>query len=130
MQIEGAIGDSIKLLESALCHTPEALNAVDMRVAASKLISPVLDAKVFRVANIYQAIIATPAVTVNHRLWCDATTNDGLKRGFLAVGHDLGEDRTVTLEYAEDDSFTKCSSATLATHSSGAEVRFIHFDLA
>jgi hypothetical protein len=34
MQTEGAMGNSIELLESALCHTPEALNAVDVRVAA------------------------------------------------------------------------------------------------
>ncbi len=42
MQIESASRDPIKLLESALGKTPEALNAVDVAGGASKLISTML----------------------------------------------------------------------------------------
>jgi hypothetical protein len=45
MQIESAIGNSIELLESTLCVTPKALNAIDEVGAPGELVGSVLNSE-------------------------------------------------------------------------------------
>ncbi len=78
MQIESVSRYAIELLKPALGKTPEALNAVDVCRAPSKLIRPVRDSEVFRVADINQSIIAAPTIRMDDRFGRDATTNNGL----------------------------------------------------
>ena len=130
MKIESASRDSIELLKSTLRHTPEALNTVDVATATSKFIRPMLNAEVLRVADINQPVVAAPAVAVNHSFRRNAAPNNGLKCDLLAVGHDLGVDRTVAPEDAEDNGLTARSTATFAAHAASAKVGLINFDLA
>jgi hypothetical protein len=106
MQVEGVSRDAIELLESPFSKAPEALNAVDVLRATGKHISSVLDSEVLRVADIYKAVVSAPAVGVDDGLRCDATADNSLSSGLLAVRHDLRIDLAVTLEEAEDDCFT------------------------
>lgn len=128
MEIESVRSDAIELLKPTFGEAPEALNAVDVATAASELIRPVMDSEVLGVTDIDQPIVAAPAITVDDRLGCNATTNNGLQGGFLAVRHDLGIDLAVTLQQSEDDGLARRPAPTLATNTSSAEVRFIDFN--
>ncbi len=70
MQVEGDDGYSVELLQPAFGITPERFNAVDMMLAPRKFIGTVVHSKVFIKTDIYQAIIAAPAIRVNHRIGC------------------------------------------------------------
>ena len=130
VQVEGARRDPVELLEPALSITPETLNAIDVSCAAHELVVAMIDSIMLTVANIYQAIITAPPVRVDDCSERDATANNGLQRGFLAVRHNLRVNASVTLEDAEDDGFTKGSSASFASDSASAEVALIYFDFA
>jgi len=130
VQIECLTRDAIELLKPSLCKAPEAFDAVDMCCASDELIGGVIDSEMLRIANINQAIVAAPAVTVDDSFGSHATANNGLQRGFLAVRDDLRIDTALAFEDAEDDGFTCCTSASLATHTASTEVRLINFDFA
>jgi hypothetical protein len=66
-----------------------------------------IDAKMLRVTDIDQPVVTAPAVGVNDRFRCYPPVNNGLQRLSAAVGHDLGVDRTVPFEDAEDDRLTR-----------------------
>ena len=65
VQIERVAGHPIELDQPALGIAPEALNAIDMRRVASKLIVAMVDTQVFVKAHIDQAVVAAPAIGVN-----------------------------------------------------------------
>jgi hypothetical protein len=130
VRVERASRDFVELLEPTLGIAPEALNAVDVMLAPDKLVLPVIDSEVLRVSDIDKAIIASPAVRVDDRFRSHSTANNGLKRGFLAIRHDLGVDASVTLEDAEDNRLATGSTASLAKDATRAEVGFINFDFA
>lgn len=130
VQVESLIGNSIELLKPALGKAPEALDAVDMMLATHKLVLPVIDSEVLRVPDINQTVIATPPVRVDDGFESHATANNGLKSGFLAVGHDLSIDAPVALEDAEDDCFARSTAASLATDPASAEVALVNLDFA
>ena len=130
MQVEGARRNSIELLEPAFSMTPEALNTVDVMCSAHKLVVAMIDSIMLRVADINEAVIAAPSVRVDDCSERDATANNGLKRGFLTVRHDLRVDRAIALEDAEDDCFARCAAPSFASDTTRAEVAFVHFDFA
>lgn len=70
MQIKSSSGYSVELLQPAFSITPERFNAIDMVLAPSKLIGTVIHSKVFIKTYVYQSIIATPTVRVDHRIGC------------------------------------------------------------
>ena len=65
---------------------------------------------------------------MDDRLWCNATPNYRLQRGFTAVRHDLGINPPLAFEKAKDRGFARCASPSFAAHSACPKVRFIHFD--
>src|SRR5947209_2841229 len=101
-----------------------------MTLLISKLIIRVQHTKMLTLANINQAIIAAPAIRMNHGLKRDMTTNHLLQRTFTTIWHDLGINRAIALEDAEDNRFASSAASTLATDSTSAKVRFVNFDLA
>ena len=130
MQVEGAIGNSVELLQATLGVTPEALYPVDVMRAGDELVIAVVDSEVLRVPDIDKAVVAAPAVGVDGGVNRDATANNGLKSSLFTVRHDLSVNRAVAFEDAEDDGLAAGSAASLATQASSAEVRFVNFDFA
>src|SRR5947209_12913400 len=130
MQIESATRDPVELLKSALGITPEALNAIDVLCATRELVFTVIDSEVLTVANIYESVIAAPPVRVDDCSKRDATANNGLQSGFLAVRDNLCVKASIALEDAEDDGLTGSSATTLASDTASAEIAFVHFDFA
>src|SRR5688500_1664449 len=130
MQIESVRRDSIELLKPTFGEAPEALNAVDVTAAASELIHPMVNSEVLCVTNINESIIAAPAVRMDDRIGCDATTNNGLQRRLFTVRYDLRLDLAISLQETEDDGLAGCATPALATNTSSTEVRFVNFDFA
>ena len=56
---------SIKLSKPAFGKAPEGLYAVYMTQRIRKFIRAVMDSKMFVIPNIYQAVIASPPISVN-----------------------------------------------------------------
>src|SRR5947209_5900952 len=130
VQVEGATGNSVELLQSALTVAPEALDPVDMMRALHELVVAMIDSIMLTVSDINQAIISAPAVRVDDGSKRDVTANNGLQCGLFAVRHDLCVNASVTFEDAEDDCFTRSATTTFSTHAASAEVRLVNLDLA
>lgn len=75
-------------------------------------------------------VVAAPAVRMDDCIGTDAPANNGLQRLFPAVRDNLGINRTVTLEDAEDNRFAARAATAFSPHSACAEVTFVHFDCA
>ena len=119
----------MKLLQTMLGKTPETLNAIDMVRATSKLILSVMHSIMFRVANVNQSVIATPAITVDDGIRLDPPANNGLQSGFRAVRHDLCIDFTLPLEKSKDGSLAARPTSTRGLRTEArTEVRFINFN--
>jgi len=70
-----------------------------------ELVLAMLDTIVLFVAQVHQAVVASPAVGVNHALGVHLPPDDGLQSGLGAIRHDLGIDLATPLQDAEDRSF-------------------------
>lgn len=130
MKVEGMFRNSVELEQTAFGEAPEAFDAVDVVRSPSELVVGVADPEVLVEAEIDQAVVASPAVGVEYGFWSDSSTNDGLESGFGGVRHDLGIDLIASFQQPEDDRLAAGSSASLATHTTRAKVRFVGFHLA
>jgi len=78
VQVKSCRWHAVGLLQAPLGKAPEALDAVDVALAVSKLVSTMIDPVMFRIPDIDEAVIAAPPVTVNDGVCRDATANNGL----------------------------------------------------
>src|SRR2546423_1820420 len=122
--------DAVELLQAMFSEAPEALNAIDVMCAPRKLVLPVVDSVVLRVADINEAIVAAPPVRVDDCLRLDATANNSLQSSLRAVGDDLRLDTAFALQESEDRSLTCCTTTALTSNTASAEVVSINFNLA
>lgn len=60
-------------------ETSETLNAVDMTHAARKLMVPMRNLVMLRVADIYKAVVTAPSIQVNNRIERDPAANNRLQ---------------------------------------------------
>ena len=124
------IRHTVELLQSSFGKTPKALNPVDMTAAHSELIVAVLHSEMFGIADIDQPIVTSSSIAVNRHLNRHAASYDGLQRGFLAIGHDLGVDTTVSLKQSKNRCLASGSATALASNTTRAKIAFIDFDFA
>lgn len=103
VQIEGVSGDAVELEQALFGEAPEALDAVDMARAGGELVVSVVDPEMCVEVQIDQAVVAPPAVGVQHRCGAGLAADNGLQRGFGSIGHDLGVEVIATFQQAEDD---------------------------
>ena len=68
MQVESLFPDAVKLPQAGFREAPKALNTVDVTLASGELIRAVMYAKVLLEAKVHQAVVALPAIGMNHRL--------------------------------------------------------------
>lgn len=89
-----------------------------------------INPKVFIKANIYQPVVATPAVGVNDAGRIGFASDNCLQSGLGGIGHDLGIDAVPALEQSEDYGLATGTPSAFAPHALGAEVRLISLQLA
>lgn len=66
MEIEGMLMKAQEADESSFGKGPKAFYSIDMGVPVSKFVVAMLNSKVLLIAQIYQTIVATPAIRVNN----------------------------------------------------------------
>lgn len=66
MQLKGVFGDAVEFLQAALCITSEGFDAIDMMAAGDELVDAALHPEMLVEADVDPAVIAAPAVAVNH----------------------------------------------------------------
>lgn len=130
MQGKSVLGNTIEFGQSALGKAPERLNAVDMIRAFDEFIVAVIDSEMLIKANINQAVITTPAISMDDTVRINFTSNNGLQRGFGGIRHDFCVDLIATFEQAKDDCFASRSPAPFTPHTASAKVGLIGFKLA
>ena len=128
MQAESSRRYSVELLQPVFSITPERFNAIDMVLAPSKLIGTVIHSKVFIETYVYQSIIATPTVRVDHRIGCYMPPYYRLQCGFGTVGYDLGIDSTVSFQQSKYNRLAIGATATLTSDTARTKVRFVNFN--
>ena len=121
--------NAVELGQASLGVAPEALDAVDVRSIVGEFIPSVLDAQVFFVTDIDQAVIPSPAIGVNHRVQADATADGFLQGLFATIGDDLGVDLPVSFEDAKDNGLACSTPTSFAPNAFGSEVGLVDFDL-
>lgn len=84
VQMEGVFGNDLELGELEFGISPEALHAIDVRLFVGKFVSTILNAQVFGVADIDQAIVAAPAIGMDDALEINFASN-GLLQGLFAT---------------------------------------------
>src|SRR5262245_59379071 len=83
---------------------PKAFNPIDVDAAsAHEDALAMFDAEMFAIAEVDQAVIADPAVGVNHARQGHPAANNGPQSGLFRIGDDLRVDPPATLKDAEDD---------------------------
>jgi hypothetical protein len=78
MQIESVFTPVVKFFQSVFGKGPKAFDAVDVVFAFGKFIGSVANAMVFFIAQIDQAVLGGPTVTMDDRFQGKFTPNDPL----------------------------------------------------
>ncbi len=78
MPVKGGFGNPIEFEQTAFCIAPKTFNAIDMTMARGKFIFLMLNPEMFIITKIDQAVIATPAVSMENRLHLSFSANNGL----------------------------------------------------
>lgn len=105
-------GYAVEFGEPWFGKTPEAFNTIDVPDTICKLILSVINAQMFRVADIDQAAITAPAVRINNTPRRDLSQYDSLKCLPFTIRNDFGINSAVSFENTKDG-LLKRSSATL-----------------
>ena len=79
-------GHTIEFHQTPLGVAPKTLNTVDMSIAPGELIFAVVHAQMLIKAHINQAIVAAPAIGMNHASYIRLASDDGLQDRFGAFG--------------------------------------------
>ena len=101
-EVEFEIGfDAVELGQASFCKAPEGFDPIDVSAAIGEGFLFV-NAHMFVVADIDQAIISWPAIRAKDALGIDPTPDNGSQGLLGTVSDDLGINFSLTLEDAED----------------------------
>jgi len=122
MKIESILRNSMKFYQPVFGKGPKGLNAVNVLLATGKFIRTMVDSVMLFIANINQAIIATPPIRMDDTLRTHLAPYYRLQRGFGAIWYDLGINFSSALKNAKDRRFTCCPTATFTPDPFGAKI--------
>lgn len=130
MQVERRAAYAAELYEPGLRHVSEAFDAVDVAVAARKLIAVTAHPIMLPVAHMHDVFVRLQTIGIDRGCQFAPAANNRLQTGFFAIRDNFGIDLPIALLDAEDDGFTTFTANALTTHAACSEVTFIEFDLA
>jgi hypothetical protein len=105
VQRKGLCWDAFQLGQAQFGVGPEGLDSVIMAVSSSELVFSVMDPEVLGVADIDQALIASPAITMNDTFDRDMVADNLLQRGFSRIWDDFCVEPAIAFEDTEDTSY-------------------------
>jgi len=94
-----------------------------------ELVLTMMDATVLFIAQIHQAILASPAIGVDNDLWGYPSPNDGVHSGLGAIGHHFGVGSASPLHDSKDWSFARGAASLLSLYPPCPAVKFVNLDL-
>jgi len=130
MKVERSFCDPSETDEPSFRVPPKAFDPVHMRSASHKLIFAMGNPEMFAVPHIYQAIIASPPIRIDHAVQGDLSPNNRLQRGLSTIWNEFRVDVPIPLEDPKDNGFAICSSSSFPLNAARSKIRFIDFDLA
>lgn len=126
VQIKRVFGHAVELCQSSFRITPKRLNPIDMPIPTGKLILAMIDSKALIKANIYQTIIATPAIGVDYRTGVHMPANNALQRRLRSICHYFRIDFALSFQQPKDNPFTVSTTNTFATYSMRTKIRLVN----
>ncbi len=120
---------AVELGEPGFGKAPEALDAVDVVLAAGELVNLMVNAMV-TIACGHEAVVGEPAVGVDIALGEDDASDNRLQLLARAVVNNGDENLRAALMQAEHRDFSARSPTAFAAHTPGAKVAFVDLDLA
>ena len=130
MQVEGTFVDAAEADETGFRIAPKPFNPIHMGTASHKFILALIDAKMFAIAHIDQAIVPSPPIRINHAVQGNLTPNYRLQRGFPAVRNQFGIHVAIPLEKSKDDGFAVRPASAFPFNTVRSKVGFIDFHFA
>jgi hypothetical protein len=127
MPIEGLFPEPSNPEEPCFGIPPEALNPIHMRAVPDKFIFAVIDAEMFPIPHIDQAIIAAPPIRVDHTVQGHLPTNNPLQRGFSTVRDEFGVALSLPLKQAKDDGLAIGTSSSFPFDVTSTKVGLVDF---
>lgn len=128
VQMKSRSTHATKPAESCFGIAPKTFNVINVRLLLNKLIASMVDAKMFLVSQINQAIIPSPSIRMNDTFQLYAPPDDGLKRLSGTIGDDLSINLPITFENAKDNCLARCTSSSFTLNTTSAKVTFINFN--
>ena len=132
LEVKGEVFfDSVELGQAAFGKAPEGLDAVDVGAAVSESLG-LVDADVFVVTDVDQAIITAPGVGEEDAGGIHFAPQNRLESGFRAIGDDLRVDASSALVDPKNRLFEGRSAALArplaSAESSWPKIGFVRFD--
>ena len=118
---------AVKLYQTVFCITPKRLDTVDMLRSSGKFILPVTHPEMLCKTHINQAVITTPAISIDNTLNRNVPAYYLLQCGFGRIRNDFRIDLVAPFEYAENDGFATGTAPAFTTDALCAKVRFVKF---
>jgi hypothetical protein len=129
VQMERGLAHATKPTESCFGIAPKTLNTINVRLFLDKLIASMVDAKMFLVPQINQAIIPSPSIRMNNTFQLYTPPDDGLERLSGTVGDDFSINLPIAFENAKDNCLAQCTSSSFTLNTTSTKVTFINFNL-
>ena len=118
---------AVKLYQTVFCITPKRLDTVDMLRSAGKFILPVTHLEMLCKTHINQAVITTPAISIDDTPNRNVPAYYLLQCGFGRIRNDFRIDLAAPLEYAGNDGFATGTAPAFTTDALCAKVRSVKF---
>ena len=129
VKIKRMLGHPVELHQATLGITPKALDAVDVNVASGELVVAVVDPQMLVKADIDQAVIAAPAVRVNHAGNIGLASDDGLKDDLGGIRNDFRINVLAAFEQTKDHRLLTRATAAKSANPARSKVGLIGFEL-
>ena len=105
MQIEYCFMDPTETEKPSFRISPETFDPIHMHSSTDKRITTMIDAEMFPLHDIDQAIVPTPPIRINYTVQSDLPANNRLQHGFPAVWDKFRVDVSIALENPKEDGF-------------------------
>lgn len=123
--------DAVELGQAALGKAPEGFDAIDVSATFGKALG-LVNANMFVVADIDQAVVAAPGIGEDNALGIDLAPQRPLESEGRTVRHDLGVDAALAFVDAEDRLLEGAASAPTRSRSTAqpgrTKITFIGLD--
>ena len=127
MQIKNKFLHTAKSGQTNLGDSSKTLYPIDVVRTVSELIPLMIHAKIFSITDINQPVVIAPSIRIGDTVESDFTLYDCLHRGYREINNDFPINRSIKVEYTEDDGFSRNTVSSFIFNPPNAKETFIDF---